>query len=292
MIAKAKHNKIDAGAASTAKRSVGTILIYAFLIAWALVAAYPLVFMLITSLKANAELYRSPFALPETLRWGNYIDAFVDGHLGPCVVNSVKVTFLSLILAMALSMGCAFAFARINFGLLKSFFWAYVMFGFLVPDSVRFFPLMVFLAKIHLFDSIWALILIYAAGGVPWNTFFLRAFMEGIPKDYEDAAVVDGAGIMQVFTHVVLPLSRAPLVTLATFHVMGVWNEYLMAFFLTSSENARTLPVGVRMLQGALATNQTAIAAGLVIVMIPTILFFLLLQRHIIKGLTAGALVG
>jgi raffinose/stachyose/melibiose transport system permease protein len=267
-------------------------LVYGALVFGALAAGYPLVWMLMTAFKKDAELYRAPFALPEKLRWSNFVDAWVQGHLGPCVVNSIEVTLLSLILALGLSVACAFAFARLNFGPLKSFFWTYVMFGFLVPDSVRFFPLMVFFAKIHLFDSIWALVLIYSAGGIPWNTFFLRAFMEHIPRDYEDAAVVDGASIWQVFRHVIVPLSRAPLVTLATFHVLGVWNEFIMAFFLTSSESARTLPVGVRMLTGALATNQTAIAAGLVIVMIPMALFFVLLQRHIVKGLTAGSLVG
>jgi len=273
-------------------RSVNDSLVYIALVAWALVAAYPLVWMISTSLKKDAELYRSPFALPEKLRWSNYVDAWVQGHLGPCVINSIEVTLLSLVVALSVSAACAFAFSRLNFGPLKSFLWTYVMFGFLVPDSVRFFPLMVFFAKIKLFDSIWALVLIYSAGAVPWNTFFLRAFMEKIPRDHEDAAVMDGASIWQVFLHVTLPLSRAPLITLATFHVLGVWNEFLMAFFLTSSESARTLPVGVRMLTGALATNQTAIAAGLVIVMIPMALFFVLLQRHIVKGLTAGSFVG
>ncbi|MDO8589296.1 MAG: carbohydrate ABC transporter permease [Armatimonadota bacterium] len=268
----------------------GWIVIYGTLIAWAVVAGYPLVFMLFTSLKKDAELYASPFSLPLHASWENY--AVVWKYLQPCVKNSLLVTFISLVLALTLSMFCAFAFSRLNFGSLKTFFWTYVMFGFLVPDSVRFFPLVVFLTRIHLHDSIWALVLIYAAGGIPWNTFFLRAFMERIPSEYEDAAVVDGASVWQVFRHVIVPLSKAPLITLATFHTLAVWNEFMMAFFLTSSEHARTLPVGVRMLQGALATNQTGIAAGLVIVMIPMALFFVLLQRQIVKGLTAGALVG
>ena len=182
---------------------------YGALSLWAMAAAYPLVWMLITALKKDAELYRSPFALPEKLRWSNFVNAWVQGHLAPCVVNSIEVTLASLVLGLGLSVACAFAFARLNFGPLKSFFWTYVMFGFLVPDSVRFFPLMVFFAKIGLFDSIWALVLIYSAGGIPWNTFFLRAFMERIPRDYEDAAVVDGASIWQVFRHVIVPLSRA-----------------------------------------------------------------------------------
>lgn len=268
------------------------LVAYSVLCLWALAAGYPLVWMVLTALKKDAELYRAPFALPQKPRWSNFVDAWIHGHLGPCVVNSIEVTLLSLVIGLGLSVACAFAFSRLSFGSLKTFLWGYVMFGFLVPDSVRFFPLMVFFAKIGLFDSIWALALIYAAGGIPWNTFFLRAFMERIPRDYEDAAVVDGASIWQVFRHVIVPLSRAPLLTLATFHVLGVWNEFLMAFFLTSSESARTLPVGVRMLTGALATNQTAIAAGLVIAIVPMVLFFVILQRHIIRGLTAGSLVG
>lgn len=277
---------------TSVSRLLGGGLVYGFLSLFALIMAYPLVWMVITSLKDNAELYKSPYALPTVCKWKNYTDAWLDGHLGPCVWNSITVTGLSLILALALAAACAFAFARLRFGVLQTFLWAYVMFGFLVPDSVRFFPLMIFFVKMNMFDSKLALIAIYSAGGLPWNTFFLRAFMERIPADYEDAATVDGAGIWQVFRHVTLPLIRAPLITLATFHVMGIWNEFIMAFFLTSSETARTLPVGVRMLQGALTTNQTAIAAGLVIVMLPMLLFFTLLQRHIVKGLTAGALVG
>ena len=267
-------------------------LIYGLLTAWAVVMAYPLVWMILTSLKKDAELYRSPYALPSVFRWDNYAAAWIDGHLGPCVINSIEVTGLSLIVALGLSSACAFAFARLRFGLLQTFLWAYVMFGFLVPGSVQFFPLMIFFAKLNLYDSKWALVMIYSAGAIPFNTFFLKTFMERIAPDYEDAAVVDGASVWQVFRHVTLPLIRAPLVTLATFHVMGTWNEFLMAFFLTSSEAARTLPVGVRMLQGALTTNQTAIAAGLVIVMLPMLLFFVLLQRHVVKGLSAGALVG
>lgn len=267
-------------------------LAYGFLSFWAVVMAYPLIWTVLTSLKENAELYRSPFAMPAQAAWHNYADAWIQGSLRQCVINSLQATLISCVLVLALSAACAFAFARLNFGPLKTFFWTYVLFGFLVPDSVRFFPLMVFLQKIRLFDSVWALILIYTAGGVPWNTFFLRAFMEQIPRDYEDAAVVDGAGVWQVFTHVVLPLSRAPLVTLATFHVLSVWNEFLMAYFLTNTLDARTLPVGVRMLVGVFAHNDTGVAAGLVITMVPMVLFFILLQRHIVKGLTAGALVG
>ena len=110
--------------------------VYGFLTLWALAAAYPLVFMLITSLKKDAELYRSPFALPEKFRWDNFVDAWVQGHLGPCVINSIEVTLISLVVGLGLWVMCAFAFARLNFGPLKTFFWTYVMFGFLVPDSV------------------------------------------------------------------------------------------------------------------------------------------------------------
>ena len=283
---------VERGRGYAARKTLWSVVIYSILGAFAVVALYPLLFLIVTSLKTDAELYRSPFTLPVKPVWENFTNAWREGNLSPCVVNSLKATFFSLILAMFLSLCCAFAFSRINFGPLKSFLWTYVMFGFLVPDSVRFFPLLVFLAKLKLFDSIPALVFIYAAGGIPWNTFFLRAFMERIPRDYEDAAVVDGASIFQVFWHVIAPLSRAPVITLATFHVMGVWNEFLMAFFLTRSPAARTLPVGVRMLQGVFSTNQTAMAAGMVIVMVPTMVFFVILQRHVVKGFAAGALVG
>jgi raffinose/stachyose/melibiose transport system permease protein len=166
------------------------------------------------------------------------------------------------------------------------------MFGFMVPGSVLLVPLAVFTRRIGLYDSLLGLAVVYAAIGVPWNTFFLSAFMATIPRELEEAAVIDGAGMWRVFWSVILPLSRPGLVTLATLHVLSSWNEFILALLLTISQENRTLPVGMSLLIAQFYANYPALAAAVVMSLVPSVLFFLLLQRYVVEGLAAGALVG
>ncbi len=166
------------------------------------------------------------------------------------------------------------------------------MFGFMIPETIRLLPLAIFTRKLGLYDNLFGLSLVYAATGVPWNTFFLSAFMETIPQELEEAAIIDGASMWRVFWSVILPLSRPAVATLATFHALSSWNEFVMALMLTASPDKRTLPVGMAFLIGSFYANYPALAAAIIMSLIPSILFFLILQRYVIKGLSAGALAG
>jgi raffinose/stachyose/melibiose transport system permease protein len=250
---------------------------------------FPLVWILLTSLKSTPELYQDPFGIPQAWKWSNYVDAWVFAQMGTYFLNSIFITLLSTVLVLFISSTFAFALARFDFRF-KGLIWAYVLFGFLIPHSLLLIPLAIFTRTLGIYNSLWGLAMIYAAVGIPWNTFFLRAFMETIPKELEEAAVLDGAGMWGVYRHVIIPLSMPALATMATFHILSSWSEYILALVLTGTTASRTLPVGISLLEGHFTSNEPGVAAGMVITIIPAVIAFIFLQRYVIKGITAGAL--
>ncbi len=259
------------------------------LIFWGLLCIFPLVWILLTSLKSTPELYRDPFGIPQAWKWTNYVDAWVHANMGKYFLNSIFITLLSTVLVLFVSSTSAFALSRFDFKL-KGFIWAYVLFGFLIPHSILLVPLAIFTRTLGIYNSLGGLALIYAAVGIPWNTFFLRAFMETIPKELEEAAVLDGAGMWGVYRHVIIPLSQPALATMATFHILASWSEYILALVLTGTTASRTLPVGISLLEGHFTSNEPGVAAGMVITIVPAVIAFAFLQRYVIKGITAGAI--
>jgi raffinose/stachyose/melibiose transport system permease protein len=270
---------------------VGQWLLHGGLILWGLFAVYPLIWVLITSLKYTPELYRDPFGLPVHWKWSNYREAWVYAKMGTYFLNSIIVTGLSTVLVLFLSATAAFALARFDFRL-KGLVWGYVLFGFLIPHSILLVPLAIFTRQIGIYNRLDGLAVVYAAVGIPWNVFFLRAFMETIPKEMEEAAIMDGAGMWAVFWRVIMPLSQPALATMATFHILSAWSEYILALVLTGTTASRTLPVGISLLEGHFTSNEPGVAAGMAITIVPVVLAFAFLQRYVIKGMTAGALKG
>jgi raffinose/stachyose/melibiose transport system permease protein len=271
------------------QRFSGEVPVHACLLLWGGLSIFPLIWVVLTSLKSTPELYRDPFGIPEVLKWSNYQDAWVHAKMGIYFFNSILVTCLSAVLVLFLSSTSAFALARFNFRL-KSWVWTYVLFGFLIPHTILLVPLAIFTRTLGIYNQLWGLAIIYAAVGIPWNTFFLRAFMEAIPKEFEEAAILDGAGMWDVFWHVMLPLSQPALATMATFHILSAWSEFILALVLTGSTASRTLPVGISLLEGMFTSNEPGVAAGMVITIVPAMIAFAFLQRYVIKGITAGAI--
>jgi raffinose/stachyose/melibiose transport system permease protein len=273
------------------RRRVGRVVLYLLLISWAILTTYPFIWLLLTSLKYPYELFENAFGLPRDWLFKNYVTAWNLARVGDMSLRSLYVTVVSTILAMSLAASASFALSRFNFRF-KTPIWAYIMFGFMVPETIRLLPLAMFTRKLGIYDNLLGLSIVYAATGVPWNTFFLSGFMETIPRELEEAAIMDGAGMWRVFWSIMLPLSRPALATLATYHALSSWNEFVMALMLTASPGKRTLPVGMAFLIGSFYANYPALAAAIVMSFIPSVLFFLILQRYVIKGLAAGALAG
>jgi raffinose/stachyose/melibiose transport system permease protein len=270
-------------------RSFSQLPMHTGLIFWGLFAIFPLVWIMMTSLKYTPELYQDPFGIPKSWKWENYRDAWVYAKMGGYFLNSMFTTILSTFLVLFLSSTFAFALARFDFPF-KGPVWAYVLFGFLIPHTLLLIPLAIFTRVLGIYNSLGGLALIYAAVGIPWNTFFLRAFMETIPRELEEAAIMDGAGMWGVFWNVIIPLSQPALATMATFHILSAWSEYILALVLTGTTASRTLPVGISLLEGHFTSNEPGVAAGMMITIVPVVIAFAFLQRYVIKGITAGAI--
>jgi raffinose/stachyose/melibiose transport system permease protein len=258
---------------------------------WALVNVLPIAWVALAGLKTDVEIFRNPFGFPERLRFENYWLAFERAHIGPYLANSVIFASGTTVLTLFLAAMCAFPFARFNFRL-KGLLWGFLMAMFLLPQSMRIIPLIVFLIQIVLYGTMPAIILAYATGGIPFSAFFLRAYMETIPHELEEAAVIDGANMWQVFRQIILPLSAPALATLGIFNFLTAWNELFFVVLMSNDQGTFTIPAGIASLSTKILSQHSLIAAAFIISLLPVLIVFIFAQRYVVKGMTAGALKG
>jgi ABC-type glycerol-3-phosphate transport system permease component len=273
-------------------------LIFATILGYALWVVYPMIWLAYSSLKPDEAIFRDAFALPAPggLRFDNYARAWNEAHFGDYFFNSVLVTGVSVTLITGLGAMAGFALARFRHAAGRVVFWLFLA-GLMLPAQLSVVPLFFELRALGLLNSRLGLILVYTANGLPFAIFILTGFFRALPRTLYEAAVVDGCNEFSAFWHVMLPLARPGLVTVAIFQFIGVWKEYFFAFMLTSGatgEEVRTLPLGLANL--AITSQYHAdfglLFAGLVLVTLPILVVYLALQRQIVKGMTAGAVKG
>lgn len=252
------------------------------------VALYPLVWLVLNSLKSMDALFERNWSLPEVWQWGNYLQAWNAG-LGHYVVNSVFVTAVSVALIVLVGALAAFALTVFDFRG-KGLVYAFLIGGIIVPPEVTLFPLFRILFVLRLYDTYLAMILPYVAFGLSFATFLIRAHMVLIPQELHEAAVVDGAGFWTIFRRIYLPISRPALAAVAMIMTMRVWNEFTFALTFIESDSLRTLTIGISTFGDALRVDWAVLMAGLVISVLPVLATFLLVQRQFIAGLTQGAI--
>jgi raffinose/stachyose/melibiose transport system permease protein len=265
------------------------LLLYTPLILWGLITVFPFGWVFVTSFREQTELYSKPFALPDVWHFENYPHAWEEAHVGLYAWNSFFVTVFATALAVLVSAMPAYIFSRINFRW-KGVLWAYVLMGLMVPGVTTLLTLGVIVRKVGFYDNLLGLAAVYAFQGVPFNVFLLRSFMQTIPRELEEAAVMDGAGMGAVFWYVILPMSVPALTTVATFHALYVWGEYIVSVICLISPEKFLLPMGIKNLLGQYSQDYPGYSAAMVMSMIPSLIFFLVFQRYVVKGISAGAL--
>jgi ABC-type glycerol-3-phosphate transport system permease component len=273
-------------------------LILAVLIGYTIWVVFPMVWVAYSSLKPDELIFRDAFSLPvaDDLRTENYRNAWREARFGDYFFNSVLVTTVAVALIVGLGAMAGYALARFYHPLGKVVFWLFLA-GLMIPAQLAVIPLFFEMRALGLLNSRAGLILVYTANGLPFAIFILAGFFRGLPRSLYEAAVIDGCGEFGAFTRVLLPLARPGLVTVAIFQFIGVWKEYFFAFMLVGGDldgSARTLPLGLANLSitAQYRTDYGMLFAGLVLVTLPILGVYLLLQRHIIKGIAAGALKG
>lgn len=263
---------------------------YLLFVILSIIALYPLVWVFTNSLKTDVQLFDNSWTFPEVLHWENYTRAWNYGIAG-YIWNSVIVTVISVALNISISLMAAYALARFSFKG-RNVLLYFILGGLMLAPEVSLIPLFRILSSMKIYNTYWAMILPNVAFGIPFTTFLIRSYMLGLPKEYEEAAVIDGASTVMVFLRIVVPLSRPIIASAMLLDAMRVWNEFMFALTFVLNEKIKTVPLGLMTFSGALREEWTVVMAGLIISAVPMIVLYLITQRQFIRGLAAGGIKG
>jgi raffinose/stachyose/melibiose transport system permease protein len=251
----------------------------------------PILWVFFSSFKTNAQILGSAFSLPTKLSLQNYITAFRVVPIAQFYVNSVIVAVCGTLINLTILGMAAYVLARFEFNG-KNLLLLMFSLPLLIPASALLYPLYITMSKLGLYDHLLGLELVYAGLGMPVTLYILRSYFLTIPKELEEAAAIDGAGFLRTFTSVILPIARPGLATAAVLQFLLCWNEFQFAFILTTSTNKRTLPIAVSYFTSAYSANYGAMFAATILIILPSIFIYFLLQEQVISGMVSGSVKG
>ncbi|KAB8136791.1 carbohydrate ABC transporter permease [Gracilibacillus oryzae] len=273
------------------KKRVKRSAIYLILLLFTIVNAYPIFWMIMNSFKTGQEFSTDPFGLPDEWVFVNYVEAWVTANIGTYFFNSLFVGIVALLICIMVGAFASYFLARFRFkgrNLLYGFF----VVGLLVPIHATLVPMFILMQKLGFLNTHLALIFPYVAFNLSITIFLLTSFMSSFPKEIEESAIMDGCGPFRIFWSIILPMSRPALATAVILNFINNWNEFSFALVLINDDALSTLPLGLANFAGEYTTNYTAQMAGLTLVLIPTILFYLVMEKQIVNGMTQGAVKG
>lgn len=263
------------------------------LIIWSVMVIFPFLWMIMTSLKSDMEILTDPFGLPTELQWNNFARAWNTANIGSYFFNTLIVMAMSLTGTLLVSAMAAYVIARFDFPGNR---FIYLLFtaGLMFPVFLGLVPLYFLMDDIHLINTYPGLALVYIAYSLPFTIFFLVGFFKTLPGEVAEAGIVDGASQYQVFFQLMLPMAKPGLIAMGIFNFIGQWNQFLLPLVLMQDESKYVISQGLNFLaiQQGYNNDYSALFAAMVIVMVPTLLVYILFQRRLESGLTAGALKG
>ncbi|WP_230399341.1 carbohydrate ABC transporter permease [Novisyntrophococcus fermenticellae] len=277
--------------------------IYLLLVILAVIILVPVGWVFLASIKENSEFYGNPWMLPKGVYIQNFIDAFQEAKMGDYLLNSVLVTGMALLLLLIIALPAAYVLARYKF---KGSKLCNIMFMGGLFINVNYIVVPIFLMFVNgdkwlknligrgfFLNNMFVVALVYAATALPFTIYLLSGFFATIPKDYEEAAFVDGCGYWKTMLRVMMPMARPSIITVILFNFLSFWNEYIIAMTLLTGEE-QTLPVGLMRLMQAqqAAANYGRLYAGLVIVMLPVLILYICVQKKLTEGMSLGGLKG
>ncbi len=271
-------------------KPIEQVVVQFILLAWAAVVVIPIGIAVLNSLKPNlGEVYRTPFALPSSWTWGNYSQAWFGANFSGYFVNSAIISISCVVLVTFCAATTAFVLVRMPFRG-SAFVFACFMIGVIIPIRLALAPLFVIVKSLGLLDSLVGVILVQSASMMPVAVFILTAFLRGVPAELEDAAKMDGALPFEIFWRVVLPLIRPALATVALLTFVSSWNEYFLPLIFLKTPALYPITLGISQFRLQFDVQWHLMFAGILIMLIPTIVAFLLASRQFIQGLTQGGL--
>jgi len=272
--------------------TVGGLLLWIILAAMAVVQIFPLVWLLDFSLASSNEMFTNGLLIiPKVIKWDNYVKAFVDGHFLLYFKNSLLINVLAVLLVLVISVMMAFACTRMHWklsGLVRNL----ILLGMMIPIHATLLPNYVIYDKLRLTDTMWALLIPYIAFSLPQGLFLTCSFMESIPREIEEAALMDGCGIYRIIVVVITPMLKSSLVTVSIMTFLNNWNEFMMASTYLSSPKWKTLPFSVLEFTGLYSSNYAVQFAVMALTAAPMVIIYVILNKYITKGVAMGAVKG
>jgi N-acetylglucosamine transport system permease protein len=273
---------------------IANVFSHAVLISWAVLTTYPLIWAITSSFKDDEEILTDPWGLPSALRWHNWVRAWRTAHIGQYFLNSVLVVALSLVITMLFGSMAAYVLARYTFRGSRVVYYLFVG-GMMFPVFLALVPLFFVVRNLGLLGTLPGLSIVYAAYSLPFTVFFLTAFFRTLPTSVGEAALIDGVSHFGLFFRVMLPMARPGLVSVGIFNFLFHWNQYVLPIVLMQGEGAEhrwVLSQGLT----ALAINEgyggdySGLFAGVTIALLPVLFAYVIFQRQVQSGLTAGQL--
>ncbi len=286
----AESTKVDVNYEKVKKKTM-SFFVHIFLGLVSLGCLFPLWWAFASSLKTQETVFTDLSLFPKNPQWQNYVDAWTKADFSLYFLNSLIYTVVVVVGVVIISSMAAYAFSRLQFKFKNALFLMLIS-TMMIPIPGSFIALYVLLNKLHLVDTRLGYILPQINGGLALGIFLLKTFFDDLPKEIEDSAAIDGCGRFRTYWHIALPLARPAIAVLAIFNILAVWNEYLLAMLVLSSKQLMPLQRGLMVFQGAHITQYPLLMAGIVITLLPVLVVYLALQKHIIKGITAGAVKG
>ena len=295
-----KQNKLT----SSGER-VYKAFVYIVLISLAVLIIVPVAWVFMASIKENAEFYANPWNLPKGFCFQNFVEAWETAKMGEYMLNSVIVTVTALALLLVVALPAAYCLSRFKFFGQKFLSTAF-MAGLFINVNYIVVPIFLMLrdgdvwlkkvfGSVFLLNNLFVLAVVYAATALPFTIYLLSGYFATFAHDYEEAAYTDGAGYFRTMLQVIFPMAKPSIITVILFNFLSFWNEYIISMTLMTSVNGgKTLPVGLLNLMQAQqsAANYGPMYAGLVLVMLPTLILYCCVQKNLTKGMTVGGLKG
>lgn len=271
-------------------RNTGKLIVYFILILFLLISVMPIVFMILAALKTAGEL-NDPFALPTSITFDNVINAWTTGRMSKYMLNSIFVAIPRVSVVLLLASLAGYGFGKLKFKGRDAIF-SFILAGMMVPIQAMIIPIYYNLQQYGLINTLGAMILPAFGLSMPFACFMMRAFFKDLPDEIMESATIDGCGEFMTWLYIMLPLVKPAVLSLLVFEFMWSWNDFLLPMLMVYEDTYRTLPLGLMYFFGEHTVDQSLVAAGVSICIMPILIIYIIFQRTFITGITAGAVKG
>lgn len=251
----------------------------------------PIIWMMYSSLKTDKEFSLDILSFPQVLQWGNFVKAFQAGNMGTFMVNSFRNSIITVLATLVLAFTIGYALSRLEFKGRRLVYFLF-MAGMLIPIYALLLPIFIEFKYLGLLNKVYTLLLPYISFALPVAIFLIESYVQGLPVELEEAAFIDGCGIVRTMFTIIMPVCKPVLATSAILTFLNTWNEFPLALVLISNNQYKTIPIGLTFFRGAYATSYTLLFAALTIASLPVIVMYLFFSRQIMNGMIAGAVKG